>query len=144
MNTNLIVKGTWTFTQDACFALRKQGVNLTGMPTNKGVSIPLGALEAAGVKYIRGNPEKKGLLTLADPAAAAALSCPHCGRALETPDLVAAGLCTSDDCPRHDAPDLVAAGHDAAARDRRLATLDYPEHELAAIRAALAATRCEA
>ena len=37
-----------------------------------------------------------------------------------------------------DEPDL------AAERDRRLATLDYPEHELAAIRAALAATRCAA
>ena len=32
----------------------------------------------------------------------------------------------------------------AAERDRRLAALDYPEHELAAIRAALAATRCAA
>ena len=32
----------------------------------------------------------------------------------------------------------------AAERDRRLASLDYPEHELAAIRAALAATRCAA
>jgi hypothetical protein len=32
----------------------------------------------------------------------------------------------------------------AADRDRRLAALDYPEHELAAIRAALAATRCAA
>jgi len=31
-----------------------------------------------------------------------------------------------------------------AERDRRLAALDYPEHELAAIRAALAATRCAA
>lgn len=37
-----------------------------------------------------------------------------------------------------DAPDL------AAERDRRLADLDYPDHELAAIRAALAATRCAA
>jgi len=37
-----------------------------------------------------------------------------------------------------DAPDL------AAERDRRLAELDYPDHELAAIRAALAATRCAA
>ena len=37
-----------------------------------------------------------------------------------------------------DEPDL------AAERDRRLASLDYPEHELAAIRAALAATRCAA
>lgn len=42
------------------------------------------------------------------------------------------------------APDLVAAGHEIAERDRRLATLDYPEHELAAIRSALAATRCAA
>jgi hypothetical protein len=32
----------------------------------------------------------------------------------------------------------------AAERDRRLASLDYPEHELAAIRSALAATRCAA
>ena len=32
----------------------------------------------------------------------------------------------------------------AAERDRRLASLDSPEHELAAIRAALAATRCAA
>ena len=32
----------------------------------------------------------------------------------------------------------------AAERDRRLAELDYPEHELEAIRAALAATRCAA
>ena len=44
-----------------------------------------------------------------------------------------------DDAPWHlDEPDA------AAERDRRLAALDYPEHELAAIRAALAATRCAA
>ena len=44
-----------------------------------------------------------------------------------------------DAAPWHlDEPDA------AAERDRRLAALDYPEHELAAIRAALAATRCAA
>ena len=59
-------------------------------------------------------------------------TCPHCGRELEGPAELATGECTSDDCPRHDL---------AAERDRRLATLDYPEHELAAIRAALAAAR---
>ena len=42
------------------------------------------------------------------------------------------------------APDLVAAGHELAERDRRLAEMDYPEHEIEAIRAALAATRCAA
>ena len=101
-------------------------------------------------------------------------SCPHCGRELEDPAELAAGLCTSNDCRRHDAPDLVAAARalvhtlqgmalhpshyadlvaalaatDAAAqaaeRNRRLATLDYSEHELVAIRSALAATRCTA
>jgi hypothetical protein len=48
--------------------------------------------------------------------------------------------------PSHYA-DLVAAlaAVDATAeRDRRLAELDYPEHEIEAIRAALAATRCAA
>ena len=95
----------------------------------------------------------------------AAPSCPHCGRELEDPAELAAGLCTSGDCPRHDAPDLAAAADQAPAelaelaeleamrdeldklvdaRERRLATLDYPEHELAAIRFALAATRCAA
>ena len=44
---------------------------------------------------------------------------------------------------RHGGHDLAAAAQ-AAERDRRLATLDYPEHELAAIRSALAATRCAA
>ena len=40
--------------------------------------------------------------------------------------------------------ELVPPADLAAERDRRLATLDYPEHELAAIRSALAATRCAA
>jgi hypothetical protein len=44
---------------------------------------------------------------------------------------------------RHGGHDLAAALA-AAERNRRLATLDYPEHELAAIRSALAATRCAA
>lgn len=60
--------------------------------------------------------------------------CPHCDRHLDSVAELATGLCTSDDCPRHD----------AAERDRRLATLDYPEHEFEAIRAALAATRAAA
>ena len=42
------------------------------------------------------------------------------------------------------APWCLAEPDLAAERDRRLASLDYPEHELAAIRAALAATRCAA
>jgi hypothetical protein len=29
-------------------------------------------------------------------------TCPHCARDLETPAELAAGLCTSDDCPRHE------------------------------------------
>lgn len=47
---------------------------------------------------------------------------------------------------RHGGQDLAAAAQaaQAAERDRRLATLDYPDHELAAIRSALAATRCAA
>jgi len=78
------------------------------------------------------------------------------------PDLVAAGHAAADLAataralvhtlqsmavhPSHYA-DLVAAlaAVDATAeRDRRLAELDYPEHEIEAIRAALAATRCAA
>jgi len=47
--------------------------------------------------------------------------------------------------PGYDAAAWCLDQPDAAAeRDRRLATLDYPEHELAAIRSALAATRCTA
>lgn len=48
--------------------------------------------------------------------------------------------------PGYDAAawELVPPADLAAERDRRLAELDYPEHELAAIRAALAATRCAA
>ena len=44
----------------------------------------------------------------------------------------------------HDLAAALAAADRTAERDRRLATLDYPEHELAAIRSALAATRCAA
>ncbi len=40
-------------------------------------------------------------LRIARLAAHCAATCPHCGRDLEGPEL-AAGLCTSDDCPRHD------------------------------------------
>ena len=64
---------------------------------------------------------RRAAVALADPAGVATS-----GRAL--PGYDAAPWCL-------DAPDL------AAERDRRLATLDYPEHELAAIRAALAAAR---
>jgi hypothetical protein len=60
-------------------------------------------------------------------------SCPHCGRDLETPDELAGGLCTSDDCPRHD-----------STADRLAAALaNMSERDLAVIRAALAA-RCAA
>lgn len=31
-----------------------------------------------------------------------ALTCPHCGRDLEGHDEIDSGLCSSDDCPRHD------------------------------------------
>jgi|688.fasta_scaffold24984_3 hypothetical protein len=61
---DIYVKGTWTFTQEACFALRAVGINLTEKDTRKGFLIPAAALDAAGVKYVRGNPETKGLLTL--------------------------------------------------------------------------------
>ena len=67
---------------------------------------------------------RRAAVALADPAAVAAS-----GRAL--PGYDSAPWCL-------DEPDA------AAERDRRLATLDYPDHELAAIRAALAATRCAA
>jgi len=97
---------------------------------------------------------RRAAVALADPAGSASASgralpgydaaawsldrperhCPHCDRHLDSVAELTAGLCTSDDCPRHD----------AAERDRRLATLDYPEHEIEAIRAALAATRCAA
>jgi hypothetical protein len=75
-------------------------------------------------------------VTMADlaPEEPAAPSCPHCGRDLETDAELAAGLCTSDDCPRHD-----------PAADRLAATLaSMPEHEVNAIRSAMAATRCAA
>jgi hypothetical protein len=67
---------------------------------------------------------RRAAVALADPAAVAAS-----GRAL--PGYDSAPWCL-------DKPDA------AAERDRRLATLDYPDHELAAIRSALAATRCAA
>jgi hypothetical protein len=31
-------------------------------------------------------------------------TCPHCARDLEDPVELSTGLCTSDDCPRHDQP----------------------------------------
>ena len=64
---------------------------------------------------------RRAAVALADPFGVATS-----GRAL--PGYDAAPWCL-------DAPDL------AAERDRRLAALDYPEHELAAIRSALAAAR---
>ena len=64
-------------------------------------------------------------------AAAAALADPGQHAIRELPGYDAAPWCL-------DEPDA------AAERDRRLAALDYPDHELAAIRAALAATRCAA
>ena len=81
---------------------------------------------------------RRAAVTLADPAAVAAS-----GRAL--PGYEAASWCLDE--PDTWAPDLVAAGHEAPERDtwgpdrdRRLAEMDYPEHEIEAIRAALAAT----
>jgi len=70
---------------------------------------------------------RRAAVALADPAGVATS-----GRAL--PGYDAAPWCLDEPEP----VDL------AAERDRRLASLDYPEHELAAIRAALAATRCAA
>jgi hypothetical protein len=64
-------------------------------------------------------------------AAAAALADPGQHAIRELPGYDAAPWCL-------DEPDATAE------RDRRLAALDYPDHELAAIRAALAATRCTA
>ncbi len=32
------------------------------------------------------------------------MNCPHCDRDLEEPVELTTGLCTSDDCPRHDLP----------------------------------------
>jgi hypothetical protein len=61
---DIYVKGTWAFTQGACFALRGQGINLSQLDTSKGFLIPAAALDAAGVKYVPGSPETKGLLTL--------------------------------------------------------------------------------
>jgi hypothetical protein len=58
------------------------------------------------------------LAAMAEGAALADLaapSCPHCGRDLETVAELAAALCTSDDCPRHDpAADRLAATRCAA------------------------------
>lgn len=70
---------------------------------------------------------RRAAVALADPAGVATS-----GRALPGYDAAPWAL---------DEPEPVDL---AAERDRRLATLDYPEHELAAIRAALAATRCAA
>ena len=64
MQTEIYVKATWAFTQGACFALRGQGINLSQLDTSKGFLIPAAALDAAGVKYVPGSPETKGLLTL--------------------------------------------------------------------------------
>lgn len=61
---DIYVKGAWTFTQAACFALRKVGINLTDLNTQKGFLIPAAVLEAAGVKYVSGSPETKGFLKL--------------------------------------------------------------------------------
>ena len=61
-------------------------------------------------------------------------TCSHCGRDLEDPAELAAGECSSDDCPRHDQADPVA--------DRLAAVLaDMTETEATAIRSALAAVR---
>jgi hypothetical protein len=65
-----------------------------------------------------------------------ALDCPRPGMA----EQLLAGVAVA----QRPLADLVAAAAQAAERDRRLATLDYPEHELAAIRSAQAATRCAA
>jgi hypothetical protein len=70
---------------------------------------------------------RRAAVALADPAGVATS-----GRALPGYDAASWSL---------DEPEPV---DQAAERDRRLASLDYPEHELAAIRAALAATRCAA
>jgi hypothetical protein len=57
----------------------------------------------------------------------------------------AGGLEYGRELPGYDAAAWCLDQPDAAAeRDQRLATLDYPDHELAAIRSALAATRCAA
>ena len=70
---------------------------------------------------------RRAAVALADPAGVATS-----GRALPGYDAAPWAL---------DEPEPVDL---AAERDRRLAALDYPDHELAAIRAALAATRCAA
>jgi hypothetical protein len=70
---------------------------------------------------------RRAAVALADPAGVATS-----GRALPGYDAAPWSL---------DEPEPVDL---AAERDRRLAALDYPDHELAAIRAALAATRCAA
>jgi hypothetical protein len=58
------VNAGWTFTQAACFALRKEGVNLTELDTQKGFLISTDSLIKSGVKYIPGTPETKGMLTI--------------------------------------------------------------------------------
>jgi len=80
---------------------------------------------------------RRAAVALADPAGRASAS----GRALPGYDAAAWSLA---DPARVALCDAAVAAALAAERDRRLATLDYPEHELEAIRAALAATRCAA
>ena len=70
LNTDTDTKGDeiyvhagWTFTQAACLALDKQGVNLTQKDTRKGFLLSADAMSKSGVRYIPGNPETKGLLT---------------------------------------------------------------------------------
>jgi hypothetical protein len=58
------INAGWTFTQAACFALRKQGVNLTEFDTRKGFLISTDSLVKSGVKYVSGTPETKGVLTM--------------------------------------------------------------------------------
>jgi hypothetical protein len=78
---------------------------------------------------------RRAAVELADPGGRASAS----GRGL--PGYDAAAWCLADP-GRVALCDAATAAALAAERDRRLATLDYPEHELEAIRAALAATRC--
>jgi len=58
-------------------------------------------------------------------------------------ELVADALSYNELADLADLADLATIRADLAA-ERRLAELDYPEHEIEAIRAALAATRCAA
>ena len=81
---------------------------------------------------------RRAAVALADPTSWTASAS---GRALSGYD--AAPWCLADP-GRVALCDASTAAAVAAERDRRLATLDYPEHELEAIRAALAATRCAA